>query len=76
MTKSAPEATICSTNNAVVEVAETVTYLVQYEYMDEPGTWPSRSFTTKAAAQKYASKYNCEHSNRYYTVVPLILEGK
>lgn len=77
MNKSALEPTICSTNNAVAEVAETVVYLVQYEHSDEPGSfWPSRAFVTKHEAEKYKNKYNCEISNRFYSVVPLILEGK
>ena len=77
MTNSATENTICSTNNAVVEVSETLVYLVQYEYEDEPGSfWPSRIFTRKSEAQKYMNKYNCEFKNMFYSVIPMILEGK
>jgi hypothetical protein len=63
------------TNPAVAE-EETVVYLAQYQYIDEPGSfWPSRAFPTKAKAEQFANKINCTHPDRCYTVVPLILEG-
>lgn len=55
---------------------ETVVYLAQYEYLDEPGSfWPARAFPTKDKAQQFANKINCTHPNRCYSVVPLMLEG-
>ena len=70
------EQTICSTNNAVVEVQSTVIYLVQYEYMDEPGSyWPDKSFTNKLKAEQYVNRINCTQAPRFYSVVPILLEG-
>jgi hypothetical protein len=65
-----------SATNPAVAGEETVVYLAQYEYLDEPGSfWPSRVFSSKAKAEQFANKINCTHPNRCYTVVPLILEG-
>lgn len=64
-----------STNKAVGE-EESVLFLAQYEYIDEPGSfWPARAFSTKAKAQQFANKINCTHPDRCYTVVPIILDG-
>ena len=76
MNKSALASAPSSTNQAVAEEAETVVFLVEYQYTDEPGIlWPARAFSTKAKAEQFANKINCTHPNRCYTVVPLILEG-
>ena len=65
-----------STNNAVVEQAETVVYLSQYQYNDEPGSfWPAKAFKRKADAEKHAAKHNHSCGIRFYSVTPLILEG-
>lgn len=65
-----------STTTAVAEVPETVVYLVQYEYMNEPGSfWPDRVFTDKFVAQKYVNRINCTQAPRFYRVDPMLLEG-
>lgn len=75
MTNSATKA-VSSTNNAVADPPSTVVYLAQYEYADEPGSfWPSKAFTLKSEAEKFVNRINCQCGNRFYQVVPLILES-
>jgi hypothetical protein len=75
--KSALASAPSSTNQAVAEEAETVVFLAQYEYTDEPGSfWPARAFTLKKDAEQFANKINCTHPNRCYTVVPLMVYGE
>lgn len=67
---------LSSTNNAVAEAPETVVYLAQYQYSDEPGSyWPDKAFTNRLKAEQYANRVNCTFSQRVYSVTALILEG-
>lgn len=56
-------------------MADKVIYLVQYEYVDEPGSfWPARAFPRKDQAERYAlGIYSA--GTRLYSVVPLILDS-
>jgi len=57
-------------------VTEQVIYLVQYEYVDEPGSfWPARAFPCKDHAEQYALSIHSA-GTRIYSVVPIILETR
>ena len=59
-------------------MTEQVIYLVQYEYVDEPGSfWPARAFPCVEQAEQWATQKstNVRDTKRIYSVTPLFLEA-